>query len=389
MKINELLLNSISAFLRGEKISVPQETDWQELVRKAQQQKLLPMAYEVLGVSMPENIRSSCKQNAVRQIMGQVQRTAEFVSAYKELAMKGIYPLVMKGIVCRSTYDKPDYRASADEDLYIPLDEYPAFHEAMLELGFAADEPDYKNAHEERYTRNGLLIEGHWELFPQENAALDSLNYYTDDFWRRAEKRQIGGIEMLTLEPTDHMVFLLLHAFKHFVNSGVGVRQICDIAQWSKAYKINWRYVKEVTKSANAECFAAAVFDAGEKYFGMLSPEGWEKADCTALLADALDGGIYGSSDMSRKHSGNITLGAVEAEQNEKKSVPFIVSVFPNRAVMEMSYPWVKKSVLLMPAAWGARIIKYLGRQGSGNSAAESLKIGSERLELMKLYKII
>ena len=389
MTTNELILNSISAFLRCEKLTATQNTDWQELVRKAQQQKLLPMVYEVLGASMPEDIRRSCKQDTVRQIMGQAQRTEECLKAYKKLSAKGITPLVVKGIVCRSTYDRPDYRASADEDLYVPLADYPAFHKAMLEIGFAANEPDYKNAHEERYTRSGLLIEGHWELFPQENSALKELNSYTEQFWSRAERSQLKGIEMLTLEPTDHMIFLLLHAFKHFVNSGVGVRQICDVAQWAKAYELNWRYVKEVLSAANAEYFCAAVFDAASRYFGMTLPEGWVSADSTALLADALDGGIYGSSDMSRKHSGNITLGAIEAAKNEKTSAPIAASLFPNRAVMELSYPWVKKSAALLPIAWGARIIKYLGQQGSGNSAAESLKIGNERLELMRQYKII
>lgn len=389
MTTNELFLNCISAFLHGGKIEALQETDRQELVLKAQQQKLLPMVYEVLGASMPENIRRGCKQDTVRQIMGQMQRTAEFLKTYEELSAKGITPLVVKGIVCRSTYDKPDHRTSADEDLYVPLADYPTFHKAMLDIGFAAKEPDYKNAHEERYTRNGLLIEGHWELFPQENSALNALNVYTADFWKRAGKQTFFGVELLALEPTDHMIILLLHAFKHFINSGVGVRQICDIAQWSKAYEINWTYVKEVMTAANADCFASAVFDAGEKYFGMTFPCGWERADCTALLADALDGGIYGSSDMSRKHSGNITLGAVEAAKKEKTSAPIAASLFPNRAVMELNYPWVKKSAALLPIAWGARIIKFLGQQGSGNSAAESLKIGCERLELLKQYKII
>lgn len=389
MTTNELFLNCISAFLHGGKIEAPQETDRQELVLKAQQQKLLPMVYEVLGASMPENIRRSCKQDTVRQIMGQMQRTAEFLKTYEELSAKGITPLVVKGIVCRSTYDKPDHRTSADEDLYVPLADYPTFHKAMLNIGFTAKEPDYKNAHEERYTRNGLLIEGHWELFPQENSALNALNVYTADFWKRAGKQTFFGVELLALEPTDHMVFLLLHAFKHFINSGVGVRQICDIAQWSKAYEINWTYVKEVMTAANADCFASAVFDAGEKYFGMTFPCDWERADCTALLADALDGGIYGSSDMSRKHSGSITLGAVEAVRNDSKKAPLMQALFPKRAVMEMKYPWLKKSVLLLPFAWGARMLGYLASGGQGNSAAESIKIGNERLELMRQYKII
>lgn len=387
MDSNELLLKCILAFLRGEKIDAGQGTDWQELVRKAQQQKLLPMVYEVLGSGMPESLRASCKKETFHLIAGQMQRTAQFKQVYKELGDRGITPLVVKGVVCRCVYEKPDYRASADEDLYIPLEDYAQFHKAMVELGFETKEPDYKNAHEERYTRNGLLVEGHWELFPQENSALNSLNTYTAAFWRRTSVQSVEGQGILTLEPTDHMIFLLLHAFKHFINSGVGIRQICDIAQWSKAHSMNWEYVKEVMSAAGAECFAGAIFDAGEKYFDMSAPSGWEKTDSLSLIKDALDGGIYGSADMNRKHSSSMTLDAVEAARADRRASPVMHSLFPNRAVMEVNYPWVKNSAMLLPAAWGLRILRYASNRN--RSASESIKIGTERIELLREYKII
>lgn len=389
MTTNELLLNCISAFLRDERLTAPEDADWQELMEKAAAQKVVPILYETLGASMPENIRKTAKVTTMYTVAGQMRRTAEFLKTYKELNEAGIYPLVVKGIICRSIYEKPEYRVSADEDMYILREEYPAFHEKMLEIGFEAKEPDYKNAHEERYTRNKLLIEGHWELFPQEYDALNSFNALSEQFMGRACAQTIEGVEIKTLEPTDHMIFLLLHAYKHFISSGVGVRQICDIAQWSKHYDVDWQRIRETMKMMHGDCFAAAIFDAGEKYFGMVYPDGWERADSTALIEDALDGGIYGTSSMSRKHSSTITLGVVESSRNEKKSIPIVKTLFPNRATMEMSYPWVKKSGILLPAAWCARIVRYIGSRGQDNSATESLKIGSKRMELLKLYKII
>lgn len=388
--INEVLLNCISAYLKREKMTAElSDVQWQELIEKAAQQKAIPMVYESLGDEMPESIKKVCKSTVLYTVAGQMQRTTAFLEVYKEFAAVGITPLVVKGIICRSVYEKPEYRVSADEDLYVPLEQYPAFHEKMLELGFKTKEPDYKNAHEERYIRGALLIEGHWELFPQENDALNALNAYSEGFWARSCTQTFEGVELKTLEPTDHMIFLLFHTYKHFVNSGVGVRQICDIAQWSTHYELDWKRIRDAMKSMRGECFAAALFDAGEKYFGMKFPDGWERTDSTALLNDSLSGGIYGSNDMSRKHSGSITLSAVESAHNEKKSVPLAKTLFPNRAVMEMSYPWVKKSGALLPAAWCVRIIRYIGERGNNNTAAESLKIGAERIELLKEYRII
>ena len=55
----------------------------------------------------------------MQSIFQQVSRTALFLSDEKELAHLGVQPLVMKGIVCRSLYPKPDLRTSGNEDLLI------------------------------------------------------------------------------------------------------------------------------------------------------------------------------------------------------------------------------------------------------------------------------
>ena len=260
----------------------------------------------------------------------------------------------------------------------------------MKGFGFSTSElPDLKNAHEERYLRNDLMIEGHWEFFPQDHDVLNSLNTLSAVFWNRSRVIDLNRVPIRTLEPTDHMTFLLLHAFKHFISSGFGIRQICDIAQWSKAYEIDWVRVHEILKSVHGEYFAGALFGIGEQYFGMTYPEGWERADSMPLLNDAMSAGIYGSSTMSRKHSSTITLGAVESGFCGKRRMSLLPSLFPSRAVIETSFPWVKKSVLLLPAAWSIRICRYLKENRTDNSAVESIRIGKERTEMLKFYKIL
>ena len=363
--------------------------DWKGLLKLAQEQKLTAVLFSALRDALPEQERRLWRTLSLQEAALQAQRTETFLKAYKAFTDLGFQPLIVKGLLCRETYPEPDARVSSDEDLYVPGAEYPQFHAALLELGFSGEEPDYTNAHEARYYLRELMIEGHWELFPQDNAALNALNALQDGFWKRSRIQDVCGVPMRVLEPTDHMTFLLLHAFKHFINSGVGIRQICDVAQWSKACEIDWRRVREAMRIARAEHFAAAVFDVGERYFGMAHPAEWPRADSTALLEDALGGGVYGSATMSRKHSGSMTLAAVEDAEGASRTKSVMRTVFPNRAVMETSFPWVKKSAALLPAAWMLRIVRYLRSRGEGNSTAESLQIGTERLELLREYKII
>ena len=387
MTTNEVFLSCISAYLTGQTCSVPEDCDWDALLQICREQKLTAPIYAMLRGKAA--LSAEWRFSAISDVALQARRGTAFAQLCEELAARNIFPLVVKGILCRETYPNPDERISSDEDLYIPRTQYPQFHQTMLELGFQSETPDYDNAHELRYMRGDLMVEGHWELFPQDNDALNALNAITDDFWKRASMQEVSGISMRVLDETDHMTFLLLHLFKHFINSGAGIRQICDVAQWAKTHSIAWPRVREAMRMANAEVFAGAVFDAAALYFGMDYPEGWPRADSSALLDDAVGGGIYGSATMSRKHSGSMTLAAVEDQQHATRGKALLRTIFPNRAVMESSYPWVKRSAALLPAAWCFRIVMYLRSRGKGNSAAESMKIGAERMELLKRYKVI
>lgn len=112
--------------------------------------------------------------------------------------------------------------------------------------------------------------------------------------------------------------------------------------------------------------------------------------DVEPLLHDALCGGVYGSNDYTRLHSSTVTLNAVKASRaGEKSSV--LRTVFPKRAYLERRYPYLKKRPYLLPVAWVQRIVHYAGEKQSGadNSASGSIKLGKERIELMKRYGII
>ena len=110
------------------------------------------------------------------------------------------------------------------------------------------------------------------------------------------------------------------------------------------------------------------------------------------MLMDLLDSGIYGNANMSRKHSSNMTLDAVAADKNGKKAGNTVLkSLFPSAKKLEGRYPYLKKHPILLPIAWTNRILKYRKETvaGGDNAAADSVKIGNQRIELMKKYGII
>lgn len=293
---------------------------------------------------------------------------------------------MVKGITCRQLYPNPDYRSSSDEDMLIKPREFKEAHKAMIEYGMETSVEDHnlKSQYEVPYIKKqGMLyIELHKSLFPPESEAYGELNQFFKDVHAKAVTINVQGKEILTMEYTENLFYLICHAFKHFLHSGFGIRQVSDMIMFANAYgtKIDWDKVLENCKAIRADKFAASLFKIGEKYLGFNSEkacysEAWEaiKIDEKPLLHDLLAGGIYGDSNMSRKHSSSLTLNAVQAQKSGKKvKTNVFKAVFPGMSSMKGKYPYLEKYPFLLPVAYGARIVKYRKESKSmnGNKAS-------------------
>ena len=410
---SERMLEAIRCFLNGKKAEWQEdisEAEWMELFGLSQQHQVLPMVYETVypcpafrTVSAEQN--QILKRQVIRQVMVQSRKTEEFLALYRKLTESGITPLVVKGLVCRNIYREPDYRCSGDEDVLIPREQFGRCHEIFTENGMKPVESG-ENMEAEGETpyykeKGALHIELHKELFAAESKAYGEFNGLFADAFERKIQIEINGVQVYTMCHTEHLLYLIVHAFKHFLHSGFGIRQVCDIAIYANKYgcEIDWDELQEKCRSIHAEVFAAALFDIGEKKLVFdkkraCYPESWEQigADGDDLLADLIAGGVFGDSSMSRKHSSNMTLQAVaEEKQGNKAKASLRQSIFPGREYMERTYTYLKDYPFLLPAAWVSRIGKYLleSQKMENNDVLESIEIGNKRISLMKKYKII
>lgn len=333
------------------------------------------------------------KQQVIGQVLNQTVRSAEFADLYHKLRAAGLHPIVVKGQLCSRLYPQTDHRISADDDLLIPDGEFMACHEQLLVNGLTTDTSadELPTADEVSYTKDGspLYIELHRHLFDSAEDAHDELNHFFADL------KPVETDGFLAMPPHEHLLYLILHAYKHFVRSGIGLRQFCDIGLWARAYhvEIDWQRLHEQCESVHAATFAAAAFRIARDYLGIDFdlPMPWDASiDVEPLLHDTLCGGVYGSNDLTRLHSSTVTLNAVKASRTGAKS-SVLRTVFPKREYLERRYPYLKKRPYLLPVAWVQRIAHYASEKQSGadSSASGSIKLGKERIELMKRYGIM
>lgn len=401
-------LKILESFMHNKKYCMPEDfQEMQELCQLAGKHKMMAAVYEQIRLSSVfnkkeyEQISLGWKRAAVRDVMFQIQRTEGFFMMYEKLCEAGLRPLVVKGIVCRNLYEKSDYRISADEDILVPKEAFEVCDKIFLQEGFVRENLNPKQLPYEIsyiHPQRGVHIELHLSLFPEESGAYGHLN---DEFLNVFENcicEEIQGKKIWTLSPTEHFLFLICHSFKHFLHSGFGIRQVCDMVMMAEHYGncIDWRILQKTLARLNMETYWQALMKMSKEHLGFSCEKAVcpmdmqnDEIDYEPLLYDLLDGGIYGDSTMERKHSSNITLAA--AKSGKKDTAASIKnSLFPEFSYMKKQFEWLEKYPWLLWAAYGIRIVRYIKYSPKEEKQEQnSVQIGMERVELLRKYNII
>ena len=404
-RIDEAFLALTRAAISGEKLTGDfafLQKDWIQILRLATEQEILPLLFDTAVdlssfKALDRETRREWQHKALGVVMRQIVQTNEFLTLMLHTRSRGLNPVVIKGIACRNLYPKPMLRPSVDEDLLIQPEETEAYHEFFLAEGLFADEPeaDRAAADELSYHRENspTYIELHKSLFSHSSAAYGDLNALFDGMLDRAVELRIEDVTLRTLCPTDHFLYLVCHAYKHFLHSGVGIRQAADMALFANVYgaEIDWQHVFEDCRAVHIETFTAALLCIAKKYLTLREiPAPFSEIDVEEqpLLEDMLSGGLYGAVDMDRLHSGNMTLDAVAAQKQGRHGSGVWHSLFPGSGYLKSQFPYAQKHPILLPVAWAQRIGRYLTQESTARPT-ETIRIGQERIALLRQYHIL
>lgn len=408
-KTQVLFLDALKHSLKNEKTDWQDDisiTEWQEIFHLAIIHEVLPLimetVYENKSLQSYEGMRDTMINQSRMITISQAKRTAEFIILYQNMLENNLKPLVMKGIICRNLYPNPAQRPSLDEDLLIFSYQIDQYHSFLLKNGFhlVDKDTDIHKADEVSYKNNDthLYLELHKYLFPLNAAAYGDLNSL---FSVLDEKKTetIHQTNIRTFGATDHLLYMICHAYKHFLYSGIGIRQICDIALYCKAFdqELDWDKIYESCRLFRIDQFLKAVIKICEIYLG-LDPlscscsKVWNVNDIDEkpLLEDILSGGLYGTADENRIHSSTMTLEVVSAQKQGRKPRSLMKSLFPPISYMQRRYSYVNDNKILLPFAWIQRGIEYYHRQtAKKTNPAKTIEIGNGRIGLMRKYGII
>ena len=403
MNINEKnFLKVVSSVVQSTELNLEEPIDYLKILKVSESQKLFPLVFEKLCdkksfINSPEYLNYS--KAVMCSVVFQAQSTSKFLYLYDILQKNDLKPIVVKGIVCRNLYGKyEDHRPSGDEDIIVKKEDFFKACKILEDNGY---EPSHKVSLAELENlqalsfldSSGSHIEVHHNPIGRENKLKNQMDSYFHDIFDDSIKMEINGTNIYTMDYSKHFIFLIFHAFKHFIGSGFGVRQVLDILMYERAYedKIDWRYIKTALKDTGTEKFFSDVIELGNRYMGFNLTQYGPVCCPDELLGDLLSNGIFGNDTPEKLMAGSITSVAVDNTESTGKSSNLLKTIFPSQEYMKKRNPELNERPWLLPLRvvqrWFTFIEKY--KKSNGTVASQSVAIGNRRIELLKKYGIV
>ena len=267
---------------------------------------------------------------------------------------EGIAHMPLKGSVLQSDYPAYGMRQMADNDVLIDAGRAGDVRTIMESLGFTTEQFDV-SVHDIYRKKPVYNFEMHRKLV-SETAGPVIAGYY-DDVWPRLRLRE-GTVAEYRFTDEDFYVYVAAHAYKHFSNSGTGLRSLLDIYVFlTKHPGLDAGYIDAETRKLGISDFEKTARGLAFDLFGgdaaVDSANGADLAlppEEREMLEYIIDSGTYGT----------LAHGIENDVAKHGKLGFFIRKAFlPYRSMCSL-YPVLKKAPVLLPFCWVARWIKAL-----------------------------
>ena len=218
--------------------TVIRSKDVSEVVRLAVFQGTGPLVFDQLlklkDIEIPDALRMQMKQQCMMSMMQQNVMMPILSQAWNALEEAGIHPVLLKGLALAQYYPQPHLRQWGDIDLYVGQKQY---HKAckVLDATFPdADHPaeDDEDRKHYNYVFPNALLEMH-------RVSMTFAHPWDRRYYEQLEEQclskdgptiDIDGLKITTSEETFNVFFTFLHAWHHFIETGMNMKQLCDVA---------------------------------------------------------------------------------------------------------------------------------------------------------------
>lgn len=261
MKADKVLQNSFFALVRlgigyAKDSEISDNVEWSALKSLAETQGLSAVVLDGLDM-VPSNLMRNTNALAPQlklEWIGEVLKGESIYRHQQEVAADmaklfnchAIRTYVLKGNVIAECYPKPEHRVSVDIDCYLlsgkgGFDAWNLGNDLIRAKGFVVNTDFYKNS---AFDISEVNVENHQYLTPfRGNEKLRNLEKFFQSMIRSDEGDNRFEDTWLYRPPVNvSALFLIEHAYSHFLHEGLTWRMVLDWVMFSRKHKeeIDW-----------------------------------------------------------------------------------------------------------------------------------------------------
>ncbi|MBO4429067.1 MAG: nucleotidyltransferase family protein [Clostridia bacterium] len=355
------LVALVSAALAGKKAKLGDGADYDGVLALAARHSVASFSFRALDKDeCPPDIYKKWSDRADAALKKEILFDAERAAILAELEKEGIKYICLKGIVIKELYPEKGMREFADNDILYDVTRKADVLRIMTARGFEAT--NLEGVHDTYHKAPIYNFEFHKMLFSK----MHPLAKHFADVWARAEKIGDGCGYRMTDE--DFYLYFVAHFYKHFANSGSGLRYFCDLYYLKNklcARDFDEKYVAERLEKANLAEFEQKASALAEKIAG--APEDLTYDD----LCYVMESGTYG------QRATGIRNGI-----NKRGKVGYFFSrMFIPYDTLCGKYPFLRKAPILLPFCEVARLIETVFNKSKRSRAWREIEILGEKKE--------
>lgn len=346
------LIEILSSAIHESKVEIDstEKIKWKSIIKESEAHSVKGLLYSAINKSeylkyVEKESLEQWRRDTILTGVSQIQHIRQMSKVLKMFNKENIPVIVLKGLVVREFYPKPELRTMSDADVLVKTEDLNRIKKLLKGLGYIESEITKSHIvfeHEKHYD-----IEVHWTLTKIRYFKCQYLfenQMWENQIWEKTIKVNVGDSEALSLSFEDLAVHLCNHMAVHSVYSGFGIRQLCDLVLLveKKGSLIDWSSFLNKIKKLGIEKFTMSIFLVCRQLFNMTIPQELKSIELVEeellklLINDIFSSGVHGKKSISRLFGTYLASDSANSDR----------------------YLYAKKHIILVPIAW----IHHFGR---------------------------
>lgn len=231
-------------------------SDWGSVMKLAKSQAMTGLVGDVLLrtpdilETLPPRFVARLQEIPLENMGTHTVLNNTLIMVVTRLREHGIEPVLLKGQGIAQYYPVPQLRQCGDIDLYVGEENYAKAYDVLLPVATEIDDREciWESVKHFHLNVGPVLIEVHRYADVNASARLDRIfqRYAAEGLKHDLVAVDFTGVHVNTPADGFNAYYIFNHLWHHFLSSGVGMRQFCDLACFLNSHELDESYMKKL-----------------------------------------------------------------------------------------------------------------------------------------------